>query len=82
MVKPEDRVSKPACPDGITVMSVDELCQLGKDNMSKYPVCKPKAESMAVIMYTVNAQISKMQAPFPSVFYIQRLKRLSVNMRP
>uniref|UniRef100_A0A7S1EAA8 AMP-dependent synthetase/ligase domain-containing protein n=1 Tax=Hemiselmis andersenii TaxID=464988 RepID=A0A7S1EAA8_HEMAN len=53
MVKPEDRQLKPLCGlSSIKVMSMQEVCDLGKHNLSKYPLTKPKPDSMAVIMYT------------------------------
>jgi long-chain acyl-CoA synthetase len=53
MVKPEDRQLKPSAgSSGIKVMSVQEVVELGQSNLSKYPLTKPKPDSMAVIMYT------------------------------
>eukprot|EP00285_Hemiselmis_virescens_P018878 CAMPEP_0173379554 /NCGR_PEP_ID=MMETSP1356-20130122/2452_1 /TAXON_ID=77927 ORGANISM="Hemiselmis virescens, Strain PCC157" /NCGR_SAMPLE_ID=MMETSP1356 /ASSEMBLY_ACC=CAM_ASM_000847 /LENGTH=754 /DNA_ID=CAMNT_0014332911 /DNA_START=52 /DNA_END=2316 /DNA_ORIENTATION=+ len=54
MVKPEDRQLKPSIPSGsgVKVMSFQEVVDLGRDNVSKFPLTKPKPDSMAVIMYT------------------------------
>lgn len=59
MVEPSQRTSKPSVSaQGVKVMSVQEVCDMGKENSSKISYAKPKADSMAVIMYTVSLKPS------------------------